>query len=99
MFYYLFQYLDKINFPGAGVFQYISFRAAMAVLVSLLISMIFGKKIIGILLDTGGIADKIQEIIHLAKRGSGNVVYETDPELLVKKLIDRIDRAKEENGL
>ena len=49
MFYYLFQYLDKINFPGAGVFQYISFRAAMAVLVSLLISMVFGKRIIALL--------------------------------------------------
>lgn len=47
MFYYLFQYLDKtFNFPGAGVFQYISFRAALAVIVSLLISLFIGKKII-----------------------------------------------------
>ncbi|MDT8411414.1 MAG: phospho-N-acetylmuramoyl-pentapeptide-transferase [Vicingaceae bacterium] len=46
MLYYLFNYLNQIDFPGAGVFEYISFRAAMAVIVSLVISMIFGKKII-----------------------------------------------------
>lgn len=47
MLYYLFQYLDKhFNFPGAGVFQYISFRAALALITSLLISMVFGKRII-----------------------------------------------------
>ena len=50
MFYYLFQFLDKqFNFPGAGVFQYISFRAALALIVSLLISMVFGKRIIDLL--------------------------------------------------
>jgi len=46
MLYYLFQYLDKIDFPGAGVFQYISFRAALALISSLLITMVFGKRII-----------------------------------------------------
>ncbi|MBI3512348.1 MAG: phospho-N-acetylmuramoyl-pentapeptide-transferase [Bacteroidetes bacterium] len=47
MLYYLFMWLHKVhNFPGAGVFRYISFRAAMAVFVSLLISMVFGKRII-----------------------------------------------------
>jgi len=46
MFYYLFEYLQKFDIPGAGVFQYISFRAAMVVLTSLIISLIFGKKII-----------------------------------------------------
>lgn len=46
MLYYLFQYLDKMDFPGAGVFQYISFRAALALMTSLLISMVFGKRII-----------------------------------------------------
>ncbi len=50
MFYYLFDLLDKqFNFPGAGVFQYISFRAAMALMLSLLISMVFGKRIINLL--------------------------------------------------
>lgn len=46
MLYYLFDYLQEQNFPGAGVFQYISFRASMATLVSLLIVMIFGKTLI-----------------------------------------------------
>ena len=50
MFYYLFDYLDKaLNFPGAGVFQYISFRAALAVITSLLITMVFGKSLIAFL--------------------------------------------------
>lgn len=49
MLYYLFQYLDQLNFPGAGVFEYISFRAASAVIVSLIISALFGKRIINIL--------------------------------------------------
>ena len=50
MLYYLFTYLQEaFNFPGAGVFQYISFRAAMAVIVSLLISLMFGKQIISFL--------------------------------------------------
>jgi len=50
MFYYLFNFLDRrFDFPGAGVFQYISFRAAMALIFSLLISMVFGKRIIDLL--------------------------------------------------
>ena len=49
MLYYLFEYLQELNIPGAGVFQYISFRAAMAVFTSLLISLIFGKSIIRLL--------------------------------------------------
>ena len=49
MLYYLFAYLEKLDFPGAGVFEYISFRSAMAVLTSLIISLIFGKKIINLL--------------------------------------------------
>jgi len=47
MLYYLFEYLDKaMDFPGAGVFQYISFRAAMALIFSLIISLLFGRRII-----------------------------------------------------
>jgi len=46
MLYYLFHYLNELNVPGAGVFEYITFRAAMAIITSLVISMIFGKKII-----------------------------------------------------
>ncbi len=47
MLYHLFDYLQQnYNLPGAGVFQYISFRAAMAVIVSLVISLLFGKSLI-----------------------------------------------------
>jgi phospho-N-acetylmuramoyl-pentapeptide-transferase len=47
MLYHLFTYLEEAyQFPGAGLFQYISFRAALSVITSLLISMVFGKKII-----------------------------------------------------
>ena len=46
MLYYLFHYLEECNFPGARLFGYISFRSAMAVILSLLITMIFGKKLI-----------------------------------------------------
>lgn len=44
MLYYLFDWLDKtFDFPGAGVFQYISFRASMAAITSLLIMLVLGK--------------------------------------------------------
>ena len=46
MFYYLFRYLNQLDFPGAGMFEYISFRAAMAIILSLFIATVFGKKII-----------------------------------------------------
>ncbi|MCB9224342.1 MAG: phospho-N-acetylmuramoyl-pentapeptide-transferase [Crocinitomicaceae bacterium] len=49
MLYYLFTYLDELGMPGAGVFDYISFRAAMAIITSLLISMVFGDRLINIL--------------------------------------------------
>ena len=46
MLYYLFHYLDQLDFPGAGMFKYISFRSGMALIFSLFISTIIGKKII-----------------------------------------------------
>ncbi|NQY00718.1 MAG: phospho-N-acetylmuramoyl-pentapeptide-transferase [Flavobacteriaceae bacterium] len=47
MLYYLFQYLEsQFNLPGAGLFQYITFRGAAAFIVGLLVSSIYGKKII-----------------------------------------------------
>ncbi len=46
MLYYLFEYLNELDVPGTGVFKYLSFRAALAVFTSLLISLIFGKSII-----------------------------------------------------
>ncbi|WP_300664555.1 phospho-N-acetylmuramoyl-pentapeptide-transferase [Fluviicola sp.] len=46
---YLFNYLEQLDFPGAGVFHYISFRAAMALITSLIVSIIFGKRLINLL--------------------------------------------------
>ncbi|CAH0336867.1 Phospho-N-acetylmuramoyl-pentapeptide-transferase [Flavobacterium sp. CECT 9288] len=47
MLYYLFEYLDKMmDVPGTGVFQYITFRSALALMLSLLLSTIYGKRII-----------------------------------------------------
>lgn len=49
MLYHLFTYLDQFDFPGAGLFRYLTFRASFAVITSLLISMITGKRIIRLL--------------------------------------------------
>ena len=46
---YLFNYLEAMNFSGAGLFNYISFRAAMALITSLVVSIVFGKRLIGLL--------------------------------------------------
>jgi phospho-N-acetylmuramoyl-pentapeptide-transferase len=62
MLYYLFEYLKKeMNFPGAGLFQYISFRAALAIITSLLISMVFGKNLIDKLRGLQ-VADEIRDL-------------------------------------
>ncbi len=50
MLYYLFEYLNKIlHVPGTGVFQYITFRSALAFMLSLLLSTIYGKRVINFL--------------------------------------------------
>lgn len=50
MLYYLFTWLDRAyDIPGSGVFQYISFRASLAVITSLTISLLFGKSLINLL--------------------------------------------------
>ncbi|MGZ3835489.1 MAG: phospho-N-acetylmuramoyl-pentapeptide-transferase, partial [Mucilaginibacter sp.] len=47
MLYYLFSYLEKnYSIPGAGVFQYITFRMAMAVITSLIVTTVFGRRLI-----------------------------------------------------
>ena len=43
MFYYLFKYLDQIDFPGAGVFTYVTFRATVAIILALFVSIWFGN--------------------------------------------------------
>ena len=49
MFYHIFDYLEQFDFPVAGMFQYITFRSACAVILSLLIATVMGKRIIRIL--------------------------------------------------
>lgn len=50
MLYYLFDYIERnFDFPGAGLFQYISFRAGAAAVLSLLITVFFGRNLINIL--------------------------------------------------
>jgi len=49
MLYYLFDYLNKMDVPGAGVWTYITFRTSMAVIISLIISLVFGKTLIKML--------------------------------------------------
>ena len=47
MLYYLFSYLEKnYSIPGAGVFQYITFRMAMAVITSLIVTTVYGRRLI-----------------------------------------------------
>lgn len=61
MLYYLFQYLQELDLPGAGVFQFISFRVALALILSLLIALIYGKRIIR-LLQRKQMGEQIREL-------------------------------------
>jgi len=62
MLYSLFEYLNNnYDIAGIGVFQYLSFRAGMAALFSLIISILFGKKIISILTDFQ-LSEKIRDL-------------------------------------
>lgn len=72
MLYYLFHYLNELNVPGAGVFEYITFRAAMAMITSLIVGIFFGKKIIR-LLQRKQIGEEIRDLDlagQMAKRGT-----------------------------
>lgn len=46
MLYYLFNYLDQLDFPGAGMFRYVSFRSALSLIFALIISTVIGRRII-----------------------------------------------------
>ena len=62
MLYYLFEHLQSAyDFPGAGLFQYISFRAAMAIITSLLVSLVFGGKIINVIRNKQ-IGEQVREL-------------------------------------
>ncbi|HAN76581.1 MAG TPA: phospho-N-acetylmuramoyl-pentapeptide-transferase, partial [Bacteroidales bacterium] len=49
MLYYLFTYLHSLDIPGTGMFQYISFRSAMAFITALVLATVYGKKVIRLL--------------------------------------------------
>ncbi|MUP39562.1 phospho-N-acetylmuramoyl-pentapeptide-transferase [Labilibaculum euxinus] len=61
MLYYLFRYLNQLDFPGAGMFEYISFRSALAIMTSLFIATVFGKKII-LLLQKQQIGEIVRDL-------------------------------------
>ena len=61
MLYYLFDYLNQLDVPGAGVFDYITFRTAASVIVSLLISLVFGKRII-LLLHRKQVGETVRDL-------------------------------------
>ncbi len=72
MLFHLFEYLETLDVPGAGVFQYISFRAAFAVITSLFISTVFGKNII-YLLQKNQIGESVRNLGlegQMAKQGT-----------------------------
>ena len=73
MFYHLFRYFDQAwNLPGSGLFQYISFRAAAAIILALLIVIIFGRRIIDFL-QRKQIGEEVRDLGlegQLQKRGT-----------------------------
>jgi phospho-N-acetylmuramoyl-pentapeptide-transferase len=61
MLYFLFGYLEKLDVPGAGLFNYISFRSAMAIITALILSTLYGKRIIR-LLQKAQIGETIRDL-------------------------------------
>lgn len=72
MIYFLYELLKDYNIPGVGMFQYISFRAGLAVIFSLIITMVFGRKLIAYL-QKQQIGEEIRSLGlegQMAKRGT-----------------------------
>ncbi|OWY23850.1 phospho-N-acetylmuramoyl-pentapeptide-transferase [Sphingobacteriales bacterium UPWRP_1] len=61
MLYYLFDYLDQYDVAGAGLFKYISFRAGVAIIISLVITIVFGGRLIK-LLHTMQVSDEVRNL-------------------------------------
>lgn len=61
MLYHLFQYLEALHIPGAGLFQYITFRSACAIILSLIIATVIGKRVIR-LLQKQQIGEEIRDL-------------------------------------
>lgn len=55
-------------------------------------------KPIGVLTESGGIADEIREIVAIAKRGEGDIFYDDDPVKLVKKIVDHLQSSHSEKS-
>lgn len=72
MLYYLFSYLDELDFPGAGMFKYVSFRSALVLILSLVISTVIGRRIIDKLqmLQIGEIVRNLGLEGQLSKKGT-----------------------------
>lgn len=72
MLYYLFNYLSKLNVPGAGMFKYISFRSALAFIFALLVATFIGKRIIQFLQkkQIGEIIRDLDLAGQMAKKGT-----------------------------
>ena len=94
MLYYFFDWLQQFNIPGAGLFQYISFRAAAAIILSLFISLVFGRKMIRFL-QRKQVGEDIRDLGlegQLSKKGTptmgGTIIIASIliPVLLVNKL-------------
>ena len=52
------------------------------------------EKPIGVLTETGGMADEIDSLLEKAYRGKGHVVFDSDPEILVRKVIELVQKQK-----
>ncbi|MCL2246644.1 MAG: phospho-N-acetylmuramoyl-pentapeptide-transferase [Lentimicrobiaceae bacterium] len=94
MLYYFFEWLQQFNIPGSGLFQYISFRAAAAIILSLFISIVFGKKMIRFL-QRKQVGEEVRDLGlegQLSKKGTptmGGIIIIAAiliPVLLVNKL-------------
>jgi len=55
------------------------------------------QKPIGVLTESGGTADMIKKIVEDSHRGPGKIIYESDPKVLIEKLIELIDKEKKES--
>ena len=72
MLYYLFEFIEqKFQFPGATLFQFLSFRASLAIIISLLFSLIYGRRIIQFL-KSKQILESVRDLgLHGQKEKSG----------------------------
>ena len=57
------------------------------------------KKIIGVLVGSGGITNELPDILNVSNRGTGHIIYDTSPDRLVKKIIAAITKSYKKDGL